>query len=202
MFAVVLCYSLTRDRSAKRDHTSSSQRSIPAAPVATVPASPQPVVPPRLASALAKFATFEPQFAAAKTDSEMVQALKDFSKTLEPGERLEFGRHIAAAKKLSSEQALLVIALVQGPLPPSRERQALEEVMRDVRSRARRGGTQPSLEQTRLPKPITHPVPNTVGALQPAPARGLPPLQYNGPVHVRGYFRKDGTYVRPHTRSR
>ncbi len=25
---------------------------------------------------------------------------------------------------------------------------------------------------------------------------------YCGPVHVRGYYRKDGTYVRPHTRSR
>lgn len=24
---------------------------------------------------------------------------------------------------------------------------------------------------------------------------------YCGPVHVRGYYRKDGTYVRPHTRS-
>jgi hypothetical protein len=24
----------------------------------------------------------------------------------------------------------------------------------------------------------------------------------NGPVHVRGYTRKDGTYVKPHTRSR
>lgn len=24
---------------------------------------------------------------------------------------------------------------------------------------------------------------------------------YCGPVHVDGYFRKDGTYVRPHTRS-
>lgn len=30
----------------------------------------------------------------------------------------------------------------------------------------------------------------------------LPALRNNGPVHVRGYFRKDGTYVRPHTRSR
>lgn len=26
-----------------------------------------------------------------------------------------------------------------------------------------------------------------------------PPPSY-GPVHVRGYFRRDGTYVRPHTR--
>lgn len=25
---------------------------------------------------------------------------------------------------------------------------------------------------------------------------------YCGPVHVRGYYRKDGTYVRPHTRRR
>ncbi len=25
--------------------------------------------------------------------------------------------------------------------------------------------------------------------------------KYNGPVHVRGYYRKDGTYVKPHTRS-
>lgn len=30
----------------------------------------------------------------------------------------------------------------------------------------------------------------------------LPSLRNNGPVHVRGYYRKDGTYVRPHTRSR
>lgn len=29
-----------------------------------------------------------------------------------------------------------------------------------------------------------------------------PPLQYNGPVFVRGYYRSDGTYVRPHTRRR
>jgi len=28
------------------------------------------------------------------------------------------------------------------------------------------------------------------------------PVNSSGPVHVRGYTRKDGTYVRPHTRSR
>ncbi len=28
------------------------------------------------------------------------------------------------------------------------------------------------------------------------------PLNYNGPVRVRGYFRRDGTYVRSHTRNR
>ncbi|NOU33844.1 MAG: hypothetical protein HOO96_38615 [Polyangiaceae bacterium] len=28
------------------------------------------------------------------------------------------------------------------------------------------------------------------------------PLNMGGPVHVNGYVRKDGTYVRPHTRSR
>ena len=32
-------------------------------------------------------------------------------------------------------------------------------------------------------------------------SKGLPELKYNGPVSVRGYTRKDGTYVRPHTRS-
>lgn len=30
----------------------------------------------------------------------------------------------------------------------------------------------------------------------------LPALNVGRPVHVRGYVRKDGTYVRPHTRSR
>jgi len=29
----------------------------------------------------------------------------------------------------------------------------------------------------------------------------LPDLKYNGPVYVHGYTRKDGTYVRSHTRS-
>ena len=32
--------------------------------------------------------------------------------------------------------------------------------------------------------------------------RGRSDLKENGPVQVRGYYRKDGTYVRPHTRSR
>jgi hypothetical protein len=31
--------------------------------------------------------------------------------------------------------------------------------------------------------------------------RTSPALRTNGPVQVRGYYRKDGTYVRPHTRS-
>jgi hypothetical protein len=32
--------------------------------------------------------------------------------------------------------------------------------------------------------------------------RELPPVNTGGDVHVNGYYRKDGTYVRPHTRSR
>lgn len=35
-----------------------------------------------------------------------------------------------------------------------------------------------------------------------APLRDLPPVRTNGDVRVRGYHRADGTYVRPHTRSR
>lgn len=31
--------------------------------------------------------------------------------------------------------------------------------------------------------------------------RTMAQLSYNGPVYVRGYYRKSGTYVRPHTRS-
>jgi hypothetical protein len=33
-------------------------------------------------------------------------------------------------------------------------------------------------------------------------ARELPTLNNSGDVQVKGYYRKDGTYVRPHTRSR
>jgi hypothetical protein len=43
--------------------------------------------------------------------------------------------------------------------------------------------------------------PDTFDPAKPEAYRGLPDLKYNGPVHVRGYYRKDGTYVRPHTRS-
>lgn len=33
-------------------------------------------------------------------------------------------------------------------------------------------------------------------------ATSTPTSSGSGPVHVRGYYRRDGTYVRPHTRSR
>jgi len=35
-----------------------------------------------------------------------------------------------------------------------------------------------------------------------APPSYSPPSSSGGTVHVRGYSRKDGTYVRPHTRSK
>ena len=37
--------------------------------------------------------------------------------------------------------------------------------------------------------------------LGPASVKALPDLDMSKPVSVRGYVRKDGTYVRPHTRS-
>jgi micrococcal nuclease len=40
--------------------------------------------------------------------------------------------------------------------------------------------------------------PQVIGGFSDA---GLPALDMSRPVHVRGYYRKDGTYVRPHTRS-
>lgn len=42
--------------------------------------------------------------------------------------------------------------------------------------------------------PVEHPASGSYG-YTPAPSGG-------GPVHVRGYYRRDGTYVRPHTRRR
>ncbi len=35
-----------------------------------------------------------------------------------------------------------------------------------------------------------------------APSSAYVPPSRGGPVHVRGYYRRDGTYVRPHTRRR
>ena len=34
------------------------------------------------------------------------------------------------------------------------------------------------------------------------PARSAAPRSAGGPVQVRGYYRRDGTYVHPHTRRR
>lgn len=39
-------------------------------------------------------------------------------------------------------------------------------------------------------------------ASRPRPAATSTPSTGSGSVHVRGHYRKDGTYVRPHTRSR
>lgn len=47
------------------------------------------------------------------------------------------------------------------------------------------------------PGTVTSPPPRT---RQPSPSVASGPV--GGPVHVKGYYRKDGTYVRPHTRSR
>lgn len=46
--------------------------------------------------------------------------------------------------------------------------------------------------------PYTAPASSPFGTSERAPCV----TGYCGPVHVRGYYRKDGTYVRPHTRSR
>ncbi len=55
------------------------------------------------------------------------------------------------------------------------------------------------------PLPVTAPPPYgaTGGAgAQPYVAPSYAPPSDSGRVQVRGYYRKDGTYVRPHTRSR
>lgn len=57
------------------------------------------------------------------------------------------------------------------------------------------------------PATLTPPsiLPAPAASLQPSYTPGYAPSYTptgSGPVHVRGYFRRDGTYVRPHTRSR
>lgn len=39
-------------------------------------------------------------------------------------------------------------------------------------------------------------------AVEPVFQEASPPAAVGGPVQVRGYYRRDGTYVRPHTRRR
>lgn len=52
-------------------------------------------------------------------------------------------------------------------------------------------------------EPITEPVAPAYPTINPrGSARGAPYPSGGGRVHVRGYYRRDGTYVRPHTRRR
>ena len=69
------------------------------------------------------------------------------------------------------------------------------------------GRGRPVDEQTALdylsrnpPAPPPRPVTTTSSSYTPYVARHSP--TYSDRVHVRGYYRKDGTYVRPHTRRR
>jgi len=48
----------------------------------------------------------------------------------------------------------------------------------------------------RIARPTPAPTPTPVPALNPSPS-----FNTNKPVEVKGYYRKDGTYVRPHTRN-
>lgn len=64
-------------------------------------------------------------------------------------------------------------------------------VVFQTEAEARAAGYAPSPGAANCPRATSSPA----TAASPAPATG-------GPVHVRGYYRRDGTYVRPHSRSR
>lgn len=58
----------------------------------------------------------------------------------------------------------------------------------------------PDEDEERIESPFNPSRPHGVRSYGPAPSRAF--RSTGGPVHVRGYYRRDGTYVRPHTRRR
>ena len=94
----------------------------------------------------------------------------------------------------------LTQGVIDGRITRTRARSLFSTFMRSV-------GAGHTIQQSQLVEagiPLTHPyvLANSVGNIGNS-GGGSTPCVYSscGSVQVKGYFRKDGTYVRPHTRS-
>jgi hypothetical protein len=82
----------------------------------------------------------------------------------------------------------------------------LGEVTMIIFAPARAKASMPSLDEAApatvdTPESITAPAPSATTSTEAASPSTSAHTSTGGTVQVRGYYRKDGTYVRPHTRS-
>lgn len=113
---------------------------------------------------------------------------------------------VAPHPGLAAAPADSVVMLSTGALPPDATATPLT-VARKLSTLSERVLPRYSTPRTgqRLPAPTRTPVPavrpDSADARRPTGESSASPNS-GGSVHVRGYYRRDGTYVRPHTRSR
>lgn len=165
-------------------------------PETTAPAAPEtqsPPAVPAIESAFAKFDRYIDRIENAPSRSAQAEAYAAFSQTLTTPERIAYATLVAdsVGGAITVDTAAWMIRVVQGPLPPGPARAEVDRLLTEVRAKRPPSGRHLDFLLD----------PSAKALASPSPARAAP-LEYNGPVHVRGYYRKDGTYVQPHTRSR